>query len=43
MRKDLYRGIVYSYFLELQQKYVVGEENCPYVRKVIKDFTIYAQ
>ena len=30
VRKDLYRGIVNPYFLELQQKYVVGEENCPY-------------
>ena len=32
VRKDLYRGIVNPYFLELQQKYVVGEENCPYAR-----------
>ena len=30
VRKDLYRGIVNPYFLELQQKYVVDEENCPY-------------
>ena len=31
VRKDPYRGIVNPYFLELQQKYVEGEENCPYV------------
>ena len=30
VRKDLYRGIVNPYFLELQQKYVVGGENYPY-------------
>ena len=28
--KDPYGGLQNPYFLELQQKYVVGEENCPY-------------
>ena len=30
--KDPYGGLQNPYFLELQQKYVVGEENCPYAR-----------
>ena len=37
VRKDLYRGIVNPYFLELQQKYVVGEENCPYEDDIKKN------
>ena len=31
VRKDPSREIVNPYFLELQQKYVEGEENCPYM------------
>ena len=38
--KDPYGGLQNPYFLELQQKYAEGEQNCPYVKKLIGIFAL---
>ena len=41
VRTDPYRGIVNPYFLEVQQKYVVGGDNWPYATQTLS-IIIYA-